>query len=393
MWDTLLYILITILILTLYGLYWHSRGQKRLLAALYQFSMQLEPHHSLERFLQQVCQTLLDALRLQRVHLRLGEDYHVEVQSVHFQKTGVLERFSIVSGTISGDKVLGFLQLERPTYRPIRSSERSMILIVTRQLAATVQGLQLNSQLHSAREKVVQSREEERRRLRRELHDSLGPILSSLSQRLDAAGRLVSSQPEAAHAAIEEVRRQMRETVAMVRQLAYTLRPPVLDEFGLVFAVEEFALNLLGSKVELRVSSNIPLPALPAAVEVAAYRIAAEAVSNVAKHAGANHCLVRFVVQENMQGHTLRLEVSDDGQGFSSTTRAGVGFSSMKERASELGGSCQIESHLHNGVRVQAEFPLLSGMTEDIAGEKPLEKLLVQLEETPQENESGALEG
>jgi signal transduction histidine kinase len=210
-----------------------------------------------------------------------------------------------------------------------------------------------NAHLRAARERLVTTREEERRRLRRDLHDGLGPSLAALTLKVGAARRLLARDPGAADALLAELTGDIETTVADIRRLVYDLRPPTLDELGLIGAIREHATQ--GRADELYVSVEAPdrLPPLPAAVEVAAYRIAQEALTNVIRHAHAQTCCIRLSLDDMLQ-----LEISDDGVGLAAERRAGVGLTAMRERASELGGTCLVEARAAGGTRVLARLPL-----------------------------------
>jgi len=213
----------------------------------------------------------------------------------------------------------------------------------------------LNADLQQSRERLVTAQEEERRRLRRDLHDGVGPTLASLSQRLDTAADLVSSDPQESVELLKELKGQVKGTVAEIRRLVYALRPPVLDEFGLVSAVREHVAPYTGPNgLHIGFEATEPMPPLPAAVEVAAYRIALEAFTNVVQHAQATKCAIALRVEKDM----LIIEVLDDGIGIGSGGHAGVGLSSMRERAAELGGECKVEKNLDHGTRVNARLPI-----------------------------------
>jgi signal transduction histidine kinase len=221
----------------------------------------------------------------------------------------------------------------------------------------------LTADLQAARERLVLAREEERRRLRRDLHDDLAPTLAALGLTAATARQLLQADPTAAANLLAELHAGLRATVGDVRRLAYELRPPTLDELGLVAAVRERAAQHDGRGAgpgaaepgQLRVVVEAPesLPNLPAAVEVAAYRIVQEALTNVVRHAGARSCCVRLGLDD-----ALLVEVIDDGAGLSPGRRAGVGIVAMRERAAELGGSCRIEALARGGTRVVARLPL-----------------------------------
>jgi signal transduction histidine kinase len=157
---------------------------------------------------------------------------------------------------------------------------------------------------------------------------------------------------------------QNEATVAEIRRLVYALRPPALDELGLVEAVRDHTIGANGEAAlpaGLRIAVEEPsagLPPLPAAVEVAAYRIALEALTNVARHAHAQNCVIRFSLNRTPHPTILQLEITDDGVGLPDNVPAGVGFTSMRERAAELGGTCMIEGRPEGGTRVLAQLPV-----------------------------------
>ena len=210
------------------------------------------------------------------------------------------------------------------------------------------------AELQRARERLVAAREEERRRLRRDLHDGLGPALAGAALKVEAAENLLVSEPAAAGALLEDARSEIQNAVADVRRLVYALRPPALDELGLVGALREQAEKLgAADHPRVEIDASDELKSLPAAVEVAAYRISLEAMTNAARHADARTCVVRIALNGD-----LELEVVDDGGGLPDDYRAGVGISSMRERAEELGGTCEVESLDGRGTRVRARLPL-----------------------------------
>ncbi len=223
-------------------------------------------------------------------------------------------------------------------------------------LAAPLLGQSLRLQL--SREQTVQALEAERLRLRRDLHDGLGPLLGGLAYTTDAATNLVTSDPAAATELLGEVRRQAETAMDDVRRLVYGMRPPALDELGLAAAVRQAVADL---PLEVHVDSPTELD-LPAAVEVAAYRIAVEAVGNAARHSVARRVEVRLEQGADL----LRVRVTDDG-GPGGAWTPGVGLSSMQERAAEVGGRVQA-SPTPTGGRVRAELPLSGSRSWSTAG-------------------------
>jgi two-component system NarL family sensor kinase len=174
--------------------------------------------------------------------------------------------------------------------------------------------------------------------------------------KLDAARNHLPGEPEVAEAILLELRRQVQDAISDIRRLVYNLRPPALDELGLLPALRASAEAQTPSGApRVTVEGPSALTNLPAAVEVAAYRIAQEAVTNIARHAQASHCMLRLRLNDG-----LELEIADDGIGLPADMRVGVGLSSMRERTDELGGTFLIESPPEGGTRVIAHFPLTS---------------------------------
>lgn len=236
-------------------------------------------------------------------------------------------------------------------------ADRRLLAEVSRQAGVSVSAAALTTELRRARERAVAVREEERRRLHRDLHDGLGPTLASLYQRTDAALALMRRDPAAAERLIAVVSGQLKATIGEIRELVYSLRPPALDELGLLAAVEEACLRLNGDPDRLRITvlgGAGPMPQLPAAIEVAAYRIAVESVTNVVRHAGATRCEIRL----HRTAGELLLDVTDDGVGLAPGVRPGAGLRSMRERAEETGGTLERRPGTPRGTIVSARLPL-----------------------------------
>ena len=224
---------------------------------------------------------------------------------------------------------------------------------LVRQAATAARTSRLADELQDSRERLVVAREEERRRIRRDLHDGLGPALAGVVFRLESARLLVDRDPSAAAAHIEATSDHVQDVVADVRRLVLDLRPPALDDRGLVGALQQQAETVSTGGLRVLVEAG-DLGPLPAAVEVAAYRIAGEAVTNVVRHAGATTCVVRLEVR----GSRLVVEVDDDGVGIAADVQAGVGLVSLRERASELGGRTEITCPDGGGTVVRAWLPM-----------------------------------
>jgi signal transduction histidine kinase len=168
---------------------------------------------------------------------------------------------------------------------------------------------------------------------------------------------LIANDPAAAEAVAVELRDELRAAIADIRRLVYELRPPALDELGLAGAMRALAAQRSSANgLRVMIEAPEPLPLLPAAVEVAAYRIAQEALTNVVRHARAHNCLITLTLDE-----ALWLEIKDDGLGLPVQLHAGVGLRSMRERAEELGGTCCVETNATGGTRIVARLPLMRG--------------------------------
>jgi two-component system, NarL family, sensor kinase len=247
--------------------------------------------------------------------------------------------------------MLGTLRVSsRHPHEPLSPDDLRLLADLARQVGITLHAAQLSDALQASREQLVTAREEERRRLRRDLHDGLGPTLAGLRMQLSALRHKVRDNP-AAEALIDSLREDVRAATVDIRRLVYDLRPPLLDEHGLLGAIRHLGSTLDGTTLSL--DAPAVLPPLPAAVEVAVYRIVAEAVQNVAKHARASTCAITLTLREDR----LVLQVADDGAGLPDDYIAGIGLHSMRERAAELGGTFAVESTMGRGTSVLAAIP------------------------------------
>jgi two-component system NarL family sensor kinase len=312
-------------------------------AALEQLGHRLAGAVEPEAVLPDVVASIRHALRLPYVRLELT---HAVVESG--SAIGGGEPFRLFfAGEQVGTLLVGHRDRE-PDFTP---GERRLLAALAGQLAAAAHAVSLIDDLRSSRERLVSATEEERRRIRRDLHDSVGPGLAGVVLGLYRARRQLETEPLSAARQIEDLSVQTQEAIAEIRRLVYDLRPPALDELGLVGALAEQASRF----GPITVTGPNPLPALPAAAEVAAYRIAVEAMTNIVRHAGAASAAVRISVDG-----CLQVEISDSGAGLPEGYRAGVGIISMRERAAELGGHCTIEHASPHGTVVRASIPLVT---------------------------------
>jgi signal transduction histidine kinase len=258
--------------------------------------------------------------------------------------------------TFRGEVVGRLLAAPRSQHDPFRSADLRLLDDLGRQIGVAVHATRLAADLQRSREGLVAMREEERRRIRRDLHDGLGPALAGVALGLDAVHRMTG--PSAPHAAelADQLKVEVQESLADVRRLVEDLRPPDLDQFGLVGALRHQAGKVTerDPSLDVEVASD-DLPHLPAAVEVAAYRIATEALTNVGRHAAARSCRILLAMDGPAR---LRVEIEDDGVGLRNGRAEGVGLTAMRERAVELGGSLQVCGREQGGTLVTARIPV-----------------------------------
>ena len=253
------------------------------------------------------------------------------------------------------EQSLGMLLVaERSANRSLSGNDQVILQDIAQQIGIALTVTRLTADLQTSRERLVIAREEERRRIRRDLHDGLGPTLASLRMQLGAVRRFVRNNPAQAELLIDELRGDLSTATAEIRRLVDDLRPPMLDELGLIAAIKN--LKLTDFSIQLEVIAPEPMPQLSAAVEVAVYRIASEAIHNVVKHALAENCVVEVQVEISQ----LTLRVTDDGHYMSAGLTNGIGLQTMQERAAELGGTFSIQPAKAGGTRIVVHLPLES---------------------------------
>lgn len=252
-------------------------------------------------------------------------------------------------------EVVGQLLVVPGDTRQPTPEERQLLASIARGAGSAAQVVRQEHDLLRAREQLVLAREEERRRLRRNLHDTIGPTLAALSLKAGSVRDLIEQDLPAAQEQLNELRELIHVVITDIRRVVYNLRPPALDELGMLPAIQEQARQSSTGGLQVSVHAPDQMPPLSAAVEVAAYRIVMEALTNVERHAHARHCHISLSVNDQVS-----IEVVDDGVGLPPNRRSGVGIASMRERVAELGGSCTIESPVEGGTRVLAILPASS---------------------------------
>jgi signal transduction histidine kinase len=239
-----------------------------------------------------------------------------------------------------------------PLHEPFGERDGRLLDGIARQVGVIAHSLVLSARLQRSLERTITALEEERRRMRRDIHDGLGPTLASATMRLELARSLLHCDPATAEEVFDSLVQTHHHALRDVRRLIDGLRPPVLDQIGLVPALRERAARL-GGRVAITIEADACVGSLPAAAEVAAYHIVSEALTNVVRHAAATGCTVRLCRDDE-----LRIEVRDNGIGLSAAYQAGVGLRSIRERCAELGGTADIRAADGGGTRVTARLPV-----------------------------------
>ncbi|QNN54353.1 sensor histidine kinase [Nocardioides mesophilus] len=325
-----------------------------------------------DRLLPSVVTSVARAMRADRATLRLGDGtvlvaHGSAAESVPGPAAGPaaapdVESVLEIPLRYAGDR-LGTLSVERSG--GFTWNDRAVLDRLGGQTAIAAHTVLLERAARAAREEAVLAREEERRRLRHDLHDGIGPSLAALALQVETARDLAPDDPAAATALLGRLVPRLNAAVAEVRALVNELRPPTLDELGLASAVRELTARLSTPDTEVRTATEGLAEGLadgladgggrplPAAVEVAAYRIAGEAATNAVRHAAARHVDVLL----HREPDRLRVEVRDDGTGLRDGAPRGVGLTSMRMRAEELGGTLTVSTSPH-GTTVTASLPL-----------------------------------
>ncbi|WP_010170594.1 GAF domain-containing sensor histidine kinase [Bacillus coahuilensis] len=318
------------------------------------------PH---DEILSEAAHTIKQTLRLPYVAIELKKGGLPYIEAI----AGASGNAKEVIPLIHGGQEVGCLMIARRSHdEPFTSAELQLLEGLARQVGALAQSVRMTDdlqrlaeELKESRERIVLAREEERRRIRRNLHDDLAPTLAALALKASTAEDLLISDTSGAKLLVKEIRTSIRDKVKDIRKIAYDLRPPAIDELGLVGAIRERALQvnnfILGFGVQrdyaLKVEVIVPsaLPPLPAAVEVATFWIVQEALLNVVRHSQAEYCTVSLRVEETNVASTLQLHVKDNGIGIlqqkQNPKSSGIGLKVMKERVEELGGEFSITAN------------------------------------------------
>jgi len=329
--------------------------------ALRRLGRRLEASLDPQTVLPTLVEAVAEAMRSPYVAIELERDGEARAEAAHgsvpIDADGPREplRLPIV---YRGRPVGWLVVIPRAANEPFSPADLRLLADLARQSGPAVEAVRLTGDLRRSREELVATREEERRRLRRDLHDELGPTLAGSLMKLGAARSLMASEPARAGELLDGLEGDARAMIDEIRRMARDLRPPALDELGLLGVLRQRITTFDEGPQDgrLRVAFDAPdvLPALPAAVEVAALRIAREGLTNAARHSQASCARVGVA----LDGDTLVVSVADDGIGVPADVKPGVGLASMRERADELGGSLTVEAPDGGGTRVLARLPL-----------------------------------
>jgi signal transduction histidine kinase len=320
--------------------------------ALARLGRRVEEAADPETALNSVVKTIADSLRLPyaALELRLGDGW--SPAATYGEAPSQVVAFPL---TFQRETVGRLLVGMRSRGENLGPDDVRLLADLARQAGPAAHVVALRRALDASRAGLVTAREEERRRLRRDLHDGIGPTLAGLTLGLDTARARAADQP-ALTELLGKLKAETQRAVTDVRRIVYGLRPPALDDFGLIGSLREEVGRLQYEAPALTVTLDAPdneAPDLPAATEVACYRIVTEALTNITRHALATKCTVRI----RLDDQDLDVEVRDDGVGLPEGWRAGVGITSMRERVTELGGDLVIEPALPHGTRINARLP------------------------------------
>lgn len=319
--------------------------------ALSRLGQRLEAAATAEDVLPAIAETIARSLRLPYAAVAVPGERGREIVAGY---GAAVENPIAFALTDQGEVIGDLLVAPRSPGEDFDEADRRLLANLARQAGPAVHGVLLVEALRQARQRLVNAQEEERRRLRRELHDGLGPQLAALSLKADAARNSLEHSPEESRRLLQEVKTGVQTAIADIRRTVYALRPPALDQLGLIAAVRAQADELAtASGIQAGVVGPELFPPLPAAAEVAAYRIVGEALTNVARHSQAQNVYIGLCLSD-----ALHLVIEDDGVGLPADYRVGVGLSSMRERAEELGGSFRIRSDTTRGTRIEVTLPV-----------------------------------
>jgi signal transduction histidine kinase len=350
-----------------------QRGVNRLMygerddpyALLSGLDRRLEGSLSPETTLPIVVETIAQALKLPYVAVEMADPDGFRLAASYGLSPTRRDQHIALPLVYQNERIGRLVLSPRSPGESFNPAEKDLLEDIARHVGVAAHTVLLTENLQRSRERIVTAREEERRRLSRDLHDGLGPQLVSLGFKVEAAQNLLAEDPDAVEDLLSQLKTQIKSSLGDVRRIAYDLRPPALDQLGLLPAIQEHITSLeLPGDLEITIDAPQNTPNLPAAIEVAAYRIVLEAVTNVTQHAQASRAIVGLKFN-----HWLEIKVTNDGRGLPEVNSPGVGISSMRERSAELGGTFSISPQPDGGTQVLVRLPLQLAYNGDQEGE------------------------
>lgn len=338
-----------------------QRGVNRLMygerdepyAVISRLSRQLERTLSPDAVLPTIVQTVALSLKLPYAAVALQTDDVFAIAAA----TGAPVQDTLILPLLYQGEVIGHLILGlRPGEAAFSPADRRLLDDLAHQAGIAAYAVRVTSDLQHSRQRIVTAREEERRRVRRDLHDGLGPALATMALQSEAARDLLAAQPAQSDRLLADLTDQLQAAITDIRRLVHDLSPPALEDLGLVGALLSQLVRFARGGLAITLDAPPTLPALPAAVDVAVYRIILEALNNVVRHADAKTCRIQLWLDE--RAALVCVEVRDDGRGLPAERPPGTGLASMRERAAELGGTCVIEGNATGGTCVRATIPI-----------------------------------
>jgi signal transduction histidine kinase len=299
-----------------------------------------------------LARSIAKLLKIPYVEIRIRRD---RVQKARLATWGKpASQVKYIAIRFQGERIGDLVVAVRGPKDKFTEGEEDLLATIAASTATTIRAIQLSDELKNSRQRIISAREEERRRIRRDLHDGLGPQLASQVLGLEAVAQLMEKDPEKAQSLLDSLKTQSKDAILDVRRLVYDLRPPALDDLGLAGALRQSASRYESGQLRFTIDIPEKLPELPAAVETAVFRIAQEAMTNVVRHSGASQGQVRLLREDDY----LTVEIQDNGKGLAAKHKAGVGLQAMKERSAELNGDFAFQAVPTGGTLVRAKLPM-----------------------------------
>lgn len=309
-----------------------------------------------EATLANFCESTANVLKLPFMGIWLDDEEDNPIAS-----SGEFAETNIVDFPLNYESIqLGTLKVARRSEgEHFIESETALLSTIAQHISVIVHNYLLARALQSSRELIVQNREEDRKRIRRDLHDGLGPTLASTALQLETARQLMYTDPDKGSDILKNLEGKISETLADVRTLVHGLYPSIVDQLGLENALRRELESFASQQLDIKLQMGGSLDNIPAAHEVATYRIIMEAVHNVHKHAKATVCIVAIYPTPK----ALTFNIQDNGVGFdidpfSTYKGEGTGLNSMRQRAEELGGIARFTPIAPQGMIVSISLPI-----------------------------------